>query len=80
MSVVTDKIAEVNQAFHVALDAAATKISEDINELKRLIESGSDPTETLAALDAFKADVETSLGAIDPVPEFPPTPAPPSEG
>jgi DNA repair ATPase RecN len=67
-----------------ALDDAKTRITADVDELRRLLEGSVDPAQldaVVARLDSITETVE----AIDPDPDFPAPPAPthpiaPTEG
>jgi len=77
---VLDAIAAAKANFAAKLADAQAKIKEDFDELKRLLEAGADTAEILAAVADLDSTVTTSLGGIDPDPNFPAPPPPPPEG
>jgi hypothetical protein len=71
-------------ALQAEASASFARIAEDVAELlRRIDEAGEAPTEAqlaeIRALAVQIQEVATSEAAQDPLPDFPPTPPPPSE-
>jgi len=69
-------VATAKQEIQDSIASAQAKITEDIVELERRIGAGADLSDVGAAVTDLKETVKTTLGGIDPLPDFPAPPAP----
>jgi hypothetical protein len=76
---VLDAIAKAKTDFQAKLAEAQAKITEDFDELKRLLAEANSTAEIQAAVADLGDTINTALGSVDPDPNFPPPPPPPVE-
>lgn len=74
---VLDAIAKAKTDFAAKLAEAQAKITEDFDELKRLLAEAGSTAEIQAAVADLNDTINTALGSVDPDPNFPPPPPPP---
>lgn len=73
---VLDAIAKTKADFQTELAEAQARITEDFDELKRLLAEGASTSEIEAAVADLGTTIKESLAIVNPDPNFPPPPAP----